>query len=107
MQLRPTLRGITGSVAVRLMPLVGRTKISYSRILLWLHCAAFLYSTTDLSVGDRRPPEPRSAPLATNASAWLHELAAPLAIRRPGSLAAAQRRPSCIVWDRVRIRERS
>jgi len=46
-------------------------------IWLWLHCVAFFYSTTFLP--------PRS-------------------VRRPGSLAAAERRPSCIAWDWIRER---
>jgi hypothetical protein len=92
--------------AVRCRRLVGRTKISYSRIWLWLHCAAFLYSTTDLPVGDRRPPGPRSAPLATKAPLGSARFLPRRSVRRPGSLAAAKRRPSCIVWDSIRIRER-
>jgi hypothetical protein len=63
-------------LSVRRQPSAGaawlaRTKVSYSRIWLWLRCAALLYSTTDLPVGDRDrqdhdrqlwPPRPRLAP---------------------------------------------
>jgi len=34
----------------------------------------FFYSTTELPVGDRKSPGPRSVPLATKAYAWLHEV---------------------------------
>ena len=37
-------------VGVRLKPLGWPNQVSYSRIWLWLHCAAFPYSTTDLPV---------------------------------------------------------
>lgn len=60
-------RKLTGGVSRPVQRMVGRTKVSCSRIWLWLHCAAVLYSTTDLPVGDSRAPESSSLPLATKA----------------------------------------
>ena len=44
--------------AVRWSRLVGRTKVSYSHIWLWLHRAALFDYTTDLPVGEGRAPVP-------------------------------------------------
>jgi hypothetical protein len=55
-----------------------------------------LYS--DLPADDRRPPSSRSAPPGSKVPAWLHEVPITRPVSRPGSLAAAKRRPSCISW---------
>jgi hypothetical protein len=68
----PNARKLTGGVSRPVQRMVGRTKVSCSRIWLWLHCAAVLYSTTDLPVGDGSAPESSSLPLATKARTGLH-----------------------------------
>jgi hypothetical protein len=96
-------RKLTGGGSRPVQRMVGRTQGSYSRIWLWLHRAAVLYCTADLPVGDRKSPSPRSAPPVTKIPLGPTRLPTPRPVRKPGSLAAAKRRPSCIVGDWIRI----
>ena len=70
--------------------MVGRTKVSRSRIWLWLHGAVFLYSTTDPPVCDRRPPGPRSASSGPQDPAWLHEVPEPSAGPQAGQFGRSE-----------------
>ena len=55
----------------------------------------------------RPPSEPTIGSSGNQRPAGLHQLPGPpQSVCRPGSLAAAKRRPSCIVRDWIRIRER-
>src|SRR5215213_6063694 len=89
------------SPAVLCSAWLAEHKVSYSRIWLWLHRDAFVYCTTELPAGNRRT-DPTIASSGAKAPPWLHQLPTPRTVRRPGSLAAAKRRPSCIVSDWIR-----
>jgi hypothetical protein len=80
-------------------------KVSYSRIWLWLHRAALFDYTTYLTVGERRAYRVLDRLLcATNAPLGSTKFSTPRPVHRPGSLAVAKRRPSCIGSDRIRER---
>jgi hypothetical protein len=61
-----------------------------------LRCLFILQWSCRFAIEDLRAT---TALLVSNAPAWLHEAPASWpVVRRPGSLAAAKRRPSCLVW---------